>query len=403
MTTKGRNLQAKAQTGVELKYTRVGIGDGQLAGQSILALNKLINEKKTLPITKINIQTEGKAVVGTVLSNQDVTTGFYFREIGIFAQDPDEGEILYCYGNAGDNAEYIPPAGGADIVEKSIDVIVIVGNAQNVSAEIDKSLVYATLDDLEQAKKEAKQYTDEKSTEGKQYTDQKDAETLTEAKKYTDQKTVESTQSAKQYTEEKFAEGKQYTDQKDVETLNEAKKYADQKDSKTLSDAKQYTDQKVSGIYIPVKSVNGKTGNVTINASDVGAVTFFEMREELRKYAFLGEPRGQMEPSFQNGWYIQAGDVKGVCYYKDQFGYVFLYGTCEGGKTDFGTTLFNLPAGYRPSGIVRIGCVMINWEGYTRSIQFLGIYPSGDVIIESNGLPGKVTFSIFPSAFYGQR
>ncbi|MCY9710065.1 phage tail protein [Paenibacillus larvae] len=362
MTTKGRNLQAKAQTGVELKYTRVGIGDGQLAGQSILLLDKLINEKKSLPITKLNIQTAGKAVVGTVLSNQEVTTGFYFREIGIYAQDPSAGEILYAYGNSGENAEYIPPAGGADVVEKSIDVIVIVGNAQTVTAEIDKSLVYATVEDLEQAKKEAKQYTDEKS-----------------------------------------AEAKQYTDQKGTQTLDEAKKYADQKDSKVLSDAKQYTDQKVGSIYIPVKSVNGKTGNVTINASDVGAVTFFEMREELRKYAFLGEPRGQMEPSFQNGWYIQAGDVKGVCYYKDQFGYVFLYGTCEGGKTDFGTTLFNLPAGYRPSGIVRIGATMINWEGYARSIQFLGIYPSGDVLIESNGLPGKVTFSIFPSAFYGQR
>ncbi|MCY9687632.1 phage tail protein [Paenibacillus larvae] len=403
MTTKGRNLQAKAQTGVELKYTRVGIGDGQLAGQSILLLDKLINEKKSLPITKLNIQTAGKAVVGTVLSNQEVTTGFYFREIGIYAQDPSAGEILYAYGNSGENAEYIPPAGGADVVEKSIDVIVIVGNAQTVTAEIDKSLVYATVEDLEQAKKEAKQYTDEKSAEGKQYTDQKGTQTLDEAMKYTDQKTVESIQTANQFTEEKLTEAKQYTDQKGTQTLDEAKKYADQKDSKVLSDAKQYTDQKVGSIYIPVKSVNGKTGNVTINASDVGAVTFFEMREELRKYAFLGEPRGQMEPSFQNGWYIQAGDVKGVCYYKDQFGYVFLYGTCEGGKTDFGTTLFNLPAGYRPSGIVRIGATMINWEGYARSIQFLGIYPSGDVLIESNGLPGKVTFSIFPSAFYGQR
>ncbi|MDT2171674.1 phage tail protein, partial [Paenibacillus larvae] len=173
MTTKGRNLQAKAQTGVELKYTRVGIGDGQLAGQSILLLDKLINEKKSLPITKLNIQTAGKAVVGTVLSNQEVTTGFYFREIGIYAQDPSAGEILYAYGNSGENAEYIPPAGGADVVEKSIDVIVIVGNAQTVTAEIDKSLVYATVEDLEQAKKEAKQYTDEKSAEGKQYTDQK--------------------------------------------------------------------------------------------------------------------------------------------------------------------------------------------------------------------------------------
>ncbi|MEV2911565.1 hypothetical protein ABNF65_23885, partial [Paenibacillus larvae] len=133
--------------------------------------------------------------------------------------------------------------------------------------------------------------------------DQKDAETLNEAKKYTDQKTVESTQSAKQYTEGKFAEGKQYTDQKVTQTLDEAKKYADQKDSKvlsdakqyadqkgtkTLTDAKQYTDQRVGGIVSPVKSVNGKTGDVILMAKHVGAPSI----NDLRAYALKGEPAG---------------------------------------------------------------------------------------------------------------
>ncbi|MFW5433693.1 phage tail protein [Paenibacillus apiarius] len=164
LTNKGRNLQAKAQTGVELKYTRVGVGDGQLAGQSIPTLTKLISEKKSLPLTKLKLQGQGqgKAVVGTVLSNQEVSTGFYFRELGIYAQDPDEGEILYGYGNSGANAEYIPPAGGADIIEKSIDVIVIVGQAQNVSAVIDSSLVWATQEDVSKVLSEAKSYTDQK-------------------------------------------------------------------------------------------------------------------------------------------------------------------------------------------------------------------------------------------------
>lgn len=162
LTNKGRNLQAKAQTGVELKYSRIGIGDGQLAGQSIPTLTKLISEKKSLPLTKLKLQGQGKAVVGTVLSNQEVTTGFYFRELGIYAQDPDEGEILYGYGNSGANAEYIPPAGGADIIEKSIDVIVIVGQAQNVTAVIDSSLVWATHDDVSKALTDAKAYTDQK-------------------------------------------------------------------------------------------------------------------------------------------------------------------------------------------------------------------------------------------------
>ncbi|WP_372011079.1 phage tail protein [Paenibacillus chitinolyticus] len=160
LTNKGRNLQAKAQTGVTLNYTRMGVGDGQLGGQSIPVLTKLIGEKKSLAISKLKIQTQGRAVIGAVLSNQDVTTGFYFREIGIYAQDPDEGEILYCYGNAGTNAEYIPPVGGADIIEKSIDAIVIVGNAANVTAEIDKSLVFASQNDLAESEKRLRDYAE---------------------------------------------------------------------------------------------------------------------------------------------------------------------------------------------------------------------------------------------------
>lgn len=159
-TNKGRNLQAKAEAGAQLKFTRMGVGDGQLGGQSIPSLNKLIHETMSLPITRLKPQLPAQAIVGAVLSNQDVTTGFFFRELGIFAQDPDEGEILYAYGNAGSGAEYIPPAGTADIIEKTIDMIVTFGQVQNVSAVINSSLIFATPDDVETALEEAKQYTD---------------------------------------------------------------------------------------------------------------------------------------------------------------------------------------------------------------------------------------------------
>lgn len=144
LTNKGRNLQAKAQTGVELQFTRFVIGDGQLSGQNIIDLNALINPKQSLGIAKLKTMPGGKAVVGTVISNKDLTTGFYFREIGVFAQDPDEGEILYCYGNCGPTAEYIPAGNGPDIIEKTLDIITLIGNATNVSATIDESLVWET-------------------------------------------------------------------------------------------------------------------------------------------------------------------------------------------------------------------------------------------------------------------
>jgi hypothetical protein len=144
LTNKGRNLQAKAQAGAQLNFTRIGVGDGELAGSSILDLNALKHEVKSLVITKFKSLGSGKAVVGGVLSNQDLASGFYWRELGVFAQDPDLGEILYCYGNSGANAEYIPAGGGADIVEKSIDVITLVGNASSISATIDTSLTYVS-------------------------------------------------------------------------------------------------------------------------------------------------------------------------------------------------------------------------------------------------------------------
>lgn len=144
LTNKGRNLQAKAQTGVELQFTRFVIGDGQLSGQNIIDLNALINPKQSLGIAKLKTMPGGKAVVGTVISNKDLTTGFYFREIGLFAQDPTEGEILYGYANCGSTAEFIPAAGGQDVIEKTFDVVMIVGNAANVSAVLDSSLVWET-------------------------------------------------------------------------------------------------------------------------------------------------------------------------------------------------------------------------------------------------------------------
>lgn len=141
-TNKGRNLQAKAEAGAALVFTKIKIGSGELGGQSISTLSDLITPVKTLSITKCKTLSGGQAVIGTSFNNTDLATGFYWRELGLFATDPDLGEILYCYGNSGSNAEYIPPGGGPDIVEKSVDITAIIGNATSVSAVIDQSLVF---------------------------------------------------------------------------------------------------------------------------------------------------------------------------------------------------------------------------------------------------------------------
>ena len=165
-TNRGRALQAKAQAGTQLNFTRIAVGDGQLSGQAIADFTTLVHEVKSIALNKFKTMPGGKAVVGGMLSNQDIATGFYWRELGLFAQDPDLGEILYCYGNAGDLAEYIPAPGGAEILEKQVDIITIVGNASSVTATIDQSLVYETIigaqEKADAARTAANNYTDQK-------------------------------------------------------------------------------------------------------------------------------------------------------------------------------------------------------------------------------------------------
>jgi hypothetical protein len=147
ITNAGRVLQSKAQIGAVLNFTKIAIGDGSLGGGLPQDRTALINQKKEVPITKLDILANGKALVGGSFNNSGLAVGYYFREIGVFATDPDVGEILYCYGNADVAAEYIP-AEGASVIEKYVNVITIVGNAANVTATIEASLVFATAIEL---------------------------------------------------------------------------------------------------------------------------------------------------------------------------------------------------------------------------------------------------------------
>lgn len=140
-TEKGRALQAKSVAGAALHFTKISMGSGSLGSQSQITLNGLIEPKVTIPILGIERNINYATIKG-IFDNQSISTGFYWRELGVFAEDPNIGEILYCYGNAGALAEYIPSQ-SSQIIEKTISIPVIVGDAVNVTAQLDP-LGYAT-------------------------------------------------------------------------------------------------------------------------------------------------------------------------------------------------------------------------------------------------------------------
>lgn len=134
------------------------IGDGVLSGQSIPAMNDLISSKMSVSLNRLKHIGEGKALIGGAISNEGLASGFYLREWGLFANDPNLGEILFCYGNAGAAADYIPPAGSGTF-EQQLNAISIIGTTANVTAEI-ASGIYVTHGELDDAVAESKAYTD---------------------------------------------------------------------------------------------------------------------------------------------------------------------------------------------------------------------------------------------------
>lgn len=200
LTSKGRALLAKAGVGGTLTFTKIKMGDGVITSQVIENMTALINEVVSLrcnapqrsgdfvtvtanfknaaaqdafkgdgiktsfrlsasPASLTSVKVGGAETTGYTYANGTLTfstapasgdeilvtynlSGFYFREIGFFANDPDEGEIMFAYQNAGSLAEYIAAA-SSEVIEKTIGATFTFSDSTSVTVDIktDGSLV----------------------------------------------------------------------------------------------------------------------------------------------------------------------------------------------------------------------------------------------------------------------
>lgn len=149
ITRAGLDMIAKSQAGDNLIFTGLKIGDGQISGQSIPDLTDLISVKKEIPINSVTAKNEGHVEILGIIDNEDISVGFFVREIGIYAKINEGGTpALYGYTNAGNYASYISDKSvPMDAFKFKIDLVV--GNAANVSFVSDKSIVYVTQENLD--------------------------------------------------------------------------------------------------------------------------------------------------------------------------------------------------------------------------------------------------------------
>lgn len=89
-TTKGLTLAAKTAAGTKLTVTKVTAGSGETAKSATV----LAGEKQTLTTGTATVSGQ-TAVLPVTLAEAKASVAYQLTELGVYANDPDEGEILY--------------------------------------------------------------------------------------------------------------------------------------------------------------------------------------------------------------------------------------------------------------------------------------------------------------------
>ena len=140
-TLAGSNLLVESiKSKKPLIFTRIALGDGTLTeSESIENLTALKHPMAQNTVQAINSRGNGEIDVVATISNSSVTSGFYARELGVFAKVGDTGtEKLFAYTNAGAQASYTPA--GTSLDEKLITVTFYIGNDVNVQINLNSQL-----------------------------------------------------------------------------------------------------------------------------------------------------------------------------------------------------------------------------------------------------------------------
>ena len=152
MTDVGADLQAKVNAGkTKLTFTKIKVGSGVNATNP-LALTDVISSK--WETTNFVVKQEGKIVsVDTFITNTGIHEAFRMSEIGLFAQDPDKGEILYAY-LTDPEPDRMPAEGGSVVVSQELIIGMVFSNTGNVSLTVNMGAL-VTHEQLEQHNEDA--------------------------------------------------------------------------------------------------------------------------------------------------------------------------------------------------------------------------------------------------------
>lgn len=176
LTDKGINLLAKAQAGrTTIQFTKAATGNGSYTlGEKLNDRTALKEQKQQFLINSKSVINNSTLYLRFIITNKqengNLDVGYYVKEVGIFANDPDEGEILYAIATAvNEQWDYLPAYNNLIPSTITMEFYTEVHNASTVNI-VAGAGNYVTQEEFEEFKK--KQSSDiilEDKTSGKKY------------------------------------------------------------------------------------------------------------------------------------------------------------------------------------------------------------------------------------------
>ena len=139
LTDLGRALDAKVTAGTTLlSFTKMKLGSGTETAEDIPAMTDLVSPKLVLGISSCAVSASDDTICEliSVASSSDVEESFVVRELGVFATDPDVGEILYAV-MLDSTPDTMPNENVSSPVTVTYQVNIVSDNASSITAVID--------------------------------------------------------------------------------------------------------------------------------------------------------------------------------------------------------------------------------------------------------------------------
>lgn len=154
ITNKGQALLAKMIAGSgNIEFTKVSASSTAYTDAQLEGLASLSDVKQTSLISKVTRTNEVAIKVEAAFTNTELTVGYYMKALGLYAVDPDDGEILYAVTRETSGNCYMPAYNGITVSGAYVQLVTTVGNAENVSLEVDQAAV-ATIGDIQDLQKQ---------------------------------------------------------------------------------------------------------------------------------------------------------------------------------------------------------------------------------------------------------